>query len=539
MKDIKYYQKLAERNDAEAEYILSMEYLLGVEVEADEAMAKSWLKKAYEHGSSHAAYLLGLYCLNDKVDVDRAVMLFEIAAEKKHAPAQYILGLMSFWGTLGVPLDIDLAKECFERASTLKSADAQNMLGIMHYYGIGYSQDYVEAMVWFTKGAKRTAVDFQLFRDKPGLLDAPSPLAQVNLSSMFLTGEGGVKNKKHASDWLWKSKKLADIRVLSDCSTPHIEMLSDKAVEFVGNKVIEQDNFDFISKHIALWCFQYSRLIYGVPYVLGKLFAADDGWVVKSTKVEEEWYLRGVKQGDLRAKTCLSERYSQTNSKAKIKKAIKWMNDEAKRDNENEQIAQLATRLNEKLDLLNVKTKKEEKSVIDTEKSARLTESKNLDDTEDILAVMNSYINEQEHEFDTHYNALLGHIELVKNTIKDSIESDINVGILPFILDDGQFPLVYIDEQWEVKKLSPFFQLKEKYFDGENETNLTFPLSLSGNELTLISCWSIKKEFNVEGVEGIKNILDQFVTQLISKGLDMESFGKEFAKFDGFDGLNG
>ena len=62
MKDIKYYQKLAERNDAEAEYILSMEYLLGVEVEADEAMAKSWLKKAYEHGSSHAAYLLGLYC---------------------------------------------------------------------------------------------------------------------------------------------------------------------------------------------------------------------------------------------------------------------------------------------------------------------------------------------------------------------------------------------------------------------------------------------------------------------------------------------
>lgn len=341
MKNFKYYQNLAEKGDAEAEYILGMEYLLGVEVEENKAIAMSWLEKASGHGSPQAKYLIGLYCLDDKSDVDRAILLFKEAAEKKYGPAQYMLGVMSFWGTLGAPLDIDLAKECFEKASKMKSSDAQNMLGVMHYYGIDYSQDYVEAMAWFSKGSKRGY-------DKPGLLNAPSPQAQVNLSAMYVTGEGGFKNKKYASYWKSLSTDLSAPCSLCDRSAQHIETIKE-AAEFVADKVIEQDDSDFIGKHIALWCLQYSRLVNGVPYVLGKLFTSTGRWVATSAKNEEDWFLRGAKEGDLRAKVCLAERYSKTKARAKIKKAIKWMDDEVKRDVENIQVAQLAEQLKETL----------------------------------------------------------------------------------------------------------------------------------------------------------------------------------------------
>lgn len=354
MKDFKYYQNLAEKGDAEAEYILGMEYLLGVEVEENRAIAMSWLEKASGHGSPQAKYLIGLYCLDDKSDVDRAIQLFKEAAEKKYGPAQYMLGVMSFWGTLGAPLDIDLAKECFEKASKMKSSDAQNMLGVMHYYGIGYSQDYAEAMTWFSKGAKRKNLDYQLFRDEAGVLDAPSPQAQVNLSAMYMTGEGGFKNSGYASQWKDKSTELGVTSFLYDRSAQHIETLTEEGAEFVSDKVIEQDDSDFIGKHIALWCFQYSRLVYGASYVLGMLFTSSGRWVTTSSKGQEDWCLSGAKQGDLRAKIWLAEHYSKTKARSKIKKAIKWMDDEVKRDGENIQVAQLAGQLKETLAALGV-----------------------------------------------------------------------------------------------------------------------------------------------------------------------------------------
>ena len=73
------------------------------------------------------------------------------------------------------------------RFAELGDAEAQFFLGVRYYNGEGVSQNYSEAVKWFTKAAEQNI-----------------PEAQVNLGKMYLEGKGVKRDPQTAKKWLEK-----------------------------------------------------------------------------------------------------------------------------------------------------------------------------------------------------------------------------------------------------------------------------------------------------------------------------------------------
>jgi len=85
-------------------------------------------------------------------DFKAAKKLFEEAAEKGHADAQYNLGIMSYLGQ-GTELDYSRAADWFRMAAEQDHALAQYNLGFLYYGGKGVAKDDLQAFMWIDRAA--------------------------------------------------------------------------------------------------------------------------------------------------------------------------------------------------------------------------------------------------------------------------------------------------------------------------------------------------------------------------------------------------
>jgi len=85
-------------------------------------------------------------------DFRAAKKLFEEAAEKGHADAQYNLGIMSYLGQ-GTELDYSRAADWFRMAAEQDHALAQYNLGFLYYGGKGVAKDDLQAFMWIDRAA--------------------------------------------------------------------------------------------------------------------------------------------------------------------------------------------------------------------------------------------------------------------------------------------------------------------------------------------------------------------------------------------------
>ena len=109
-----------------------------------------------EKGNAEAQYLLGIMYVEGKVvpqDYKVAMLWYRKAAEQGHARAQNSVGAMYGRG-LGVPLDYQMAMSWYLKAAEQGYPVSQNSLGFMYLNGQGVPADLVQAYMWFSLAAE-------------------------------------------------------------------------------------------------------------------------------------------------------------------------------------------------------------------------------------------------------------------------------------------------------------------------------------------------------------------------------------------------
>ena len=113
---------------------------------------RGWVKKkkAWALGLLAQRYLEGL---GVKQSDKKAIELFEMAAKRGNATAQYNLGLYYEKGIYGVTQSEKRAIELYTLAANQGHADAQYNLGVMYVNGTGVEQSFSKARELWTKAA--------------------------------------------------------------------------------------------------------------------------------------------------------------------------------------------------------------------------------------------------------------------------------------------------------------------------------------------------------------------------------------------------
>ena len=179
--------ELAERGDAEVQFILGGMYENGAGVRQDKGEAIRWYQKAAEQGHIEALknlnelagrgdaevqFILGGMYENGigvRQDKGEAIRWYQKAAEQGHiealknlnelagrgdAEVQFILGGM-YENGIGVRQDKDEAVKWYQKAVEQGHVDAQYKLGDMYRSGRGVRQDKGEAVKWYGKAAEK------------------------------------------------------------------------------------------------------------------------------------------------------------------------------------------------------------------------------------------------------------------------------------------------------------------------------------------------------------------------------------------------
>jgi len=149
-------------------------------------------KRAFELGSVRALFTLGtIYDHGDGMERDpvRARFYYEIAAQKKFAPAIVNLGVLYETG-VGVPQDPARAYELYRQAASLGDARAINKMGELTERGLGVARNLRGARSLYEKSA-----------------NMGHPEATVNLARCFANGIGGRKDIPEARKLLVRAAK--------------------------------------------------------------------------------------------------------------------------------------------------------------------------------------------------------------------------------------------------------------------------------------------------------------------------------------------
>ena len=169
-------ERLAERGDAHAQYLMGQLYQGGPLLIPNSQKAKHWLTQAAEHGLPEAQYALGKLFLSDDMEVrdpDEGIRWLKQAAQSGNHYAAYRLGKEYLTGEV-VTKDIVKAVEWFSQSAEADDQYAQYMLGKLYLTGQGVTHDQTKAMVWFSRSAAQGNQYAQFFLEHQNDLRPPS-----------------------------------------------------------------------------------------------------------------------------------------------------------------------------------------------------------------------------------------------------------------------------------------------------------------------------------------------------------------------------
>ncbi|HKE30244.1 MAG TPA: hypothetical protein VKD65_00860 [Candidatus Angelobacter sp.] len=208
---IQLLERSALQGNAHAAVALAEAYRNGKSGPADAVKAASWDERAAQSGDARGQNDFGVICRSGTGiarDEARAAKLFLAAAEQGLPQAEYNLATMYDQGT-GVTQNYDTAVQWYLKAAGHKDADAEYRLGMIWEEGLGRGKDSEVALRWFKKAADDGSVDAQVRVGQK----QPSESRTINsgyfqyiVGTRMLTGEGGLqKNEDRAIDFLKKS----------------------------------------------------------------------------------------------------------------------------------------------------------------------------------------------------------------------------------------------------------------------------------------------------------------------------------------------
>ncbi len=187
---VHWYRKSAEQGDPDAQCSLGWSYFKGQGVPQDYTQAVYWYRKSADQGDANAQLYLG-YCYNYgqgvAQDYTQAVYWYRKSAEQGNAVAQFNLGYCYDEGQ-GVAQDYTQAVYWYRKAADQGDANAQYCLGLCYAKGQGVTKDYTQAVYWYRKSAEQGNAD-----------------AQNNLGYCYKKGQGVAQDYTQAVYWYRKA----------------------------------------------------------------------------------------------------------------------------------------------------------------------------------------------------------------------------------------------------------------------------------------------------------------------------------------------
>lgn len=285
--------------------------------EAEEQQRGAELKQIFHDGA--AAY--------EAKEYEKALSLFEKAAEQGHADAQFKCGVMYDNGE-GTTVDKAKALYWFERAAEQGNAAAQFNCGNMYRKGEGTAVDKAKALYWYEKAAEQGVASAQSFcgvlydKGEGTAVDKTKALywyekaaeqghvgAQFNYGMMYNNGESTAADKAKALYWIEKAAEQGNAAAQFNCGVMYdngVGTAVDKAKALYWfEKAAEQGD-------------AHTLYGFGLAYSIGIRTAVD------KTKALY-WFEKAAERGDAEAQTMCAEIYNSGKGTAVDKaKALYW-----------------------------------------------------------------------------------------------------------------------------------------------------------------------------------------------------------------------
>ncbi len=184
---VQYYQLLADRGDAQAQYGLGLLYYQGAKgLNINYEKALHYFSRAADSGNNYAmAYLGKLYLEGGssiKQDNATAMRYFKMASDKSNPIGHAGLGQIYLYGS-GVEKDYTKAFKYFQLSADQNYVEGHFLLGIMHFYGYGVKKDYKLAVKHLNLAAQLGHI-----------------LGFYNLAQMHATGTGVMRSCATATE---------------------------------------------------------------------------------------------------------------------------------------------------------------------------------------------------------------------------------------------------------------------------------------------------------------------------------------------------
>ena len=141
----KCWTKAAELGDAEAQYIVGLDYLVGVGVQQDLKAAHSWFLKSALQGNKNAQYRVGSMFEEVLMNNDEAFKWYYKASQQGHRDAQFNLAHCYAKGK-GVKKDVNQAFIWYKKSAEQGEPFAMMALANCYYEGLGVSKDKNKAI---------------------------------------------------------------------------------------------------------------------------------------------------------------------------------------------------------------------------------------------------------------------------------------------------------------------------------------------------------------------------------------------------------
>ena len=169
-------ERLAERGDTHAQYLMGQLYRDGPLLIPDSRKAKDWFNQAAGHGLPEAQFALGKLLISDDHEVrdpDEGIRWLKQAAENGNRFAAYRLGKEYLTGE-AMTKDTSKAAKWFTRSAEAGNQYAQYMLGKLYLTGQGVTRDQAQSVDWFSRSAAQGNQYAQFFLERQSDLHPPS-----------------------------------------------------------------------------------------------------------------------------------------------------------------------------------------------------------------------------------------------------------------------------------------------------------------------------------------------------------------------------
>ena len=195
----KWAEKYLAANPSPGAYDLMarLEYFSG-----HKEQARGWWLKAVEGGETTNQHELGFLEWSGQagpVDDLAGRKHLEAAAAQGNEKSMYELGRAYASGLHGLPVDLPRAVVLYQAAAEKGLANAQNNLAIAYYAGQGVPVDYALAAKWAQKAA-----------------DGGSPDSPYVLAVLYRDGQGVARDPAKSAEWMQKAAELGDANAMQE-----------------------------------------------------------------------------------------------------------------------------------------------------------------------------------------------------------------------------------------------------------------------------------------------------------------------------------